>query len=88
MTALCQNYHGGYDCECNAIGYYKVNNKGECKPSKTFAGKITIENLVYQSSYKIKSAGDFYDLKEMFEETVNGKFKESSVRQYYYGCRV
>lgn len=29
--SLCQNYHGGYDCECNAIGYYKVNNKGECK---------------------------------------------------------
>ena len=39
--------------------------------SKTFAGKITIENLVYQSSYKIKSAGDFYDLKEVFEETVS-----------------
>ena len=29
--SLCQNYHGGYDCECNAIGYYKVNNKGDCK---------------------------------------------------------
>ena len=29
--SLCQNYHGGYDCECSAIGYYKVNNKGECK---------------------------------------------------------
>ena len=29
--SLCQNYHGGYDCECNAIGYYKVNNKGACK---------------------------------------------------------
>ena len=27
----CQNYNGGFDCECKVPGHFKVNANGTCK---------------------------------------------------------
>ena len=29
--SLCQNFLGGFDCECNEPGHFKVNVNGKCK---------------------------------------------------------
>jgi len=36
--SLCQNYRGGFDCECNEPGHFKVNINGKCK-RKCYVGK-------------------------------------------------
>ncbi|XP_068670511.1 uncharacterized protein [Montipora foliosa] len=86
--SLCQNYLGGFDCECKDPGHYKVNVNGRCKPCETFSGTLTISNKEWNFPLKNKSTEDFYDMKEDFETTVNDELKKSSVGEYYYGCRV
>lgn len=29
--SLCQNYHGGFDCDCEVPGHFKVNINETCK---------------------------------------------------------
>lgn len=84
----CQDYHGGFDCECKVPGHFKARFNESCKPSKTFRGTLTITNKVFGSSLQNKTTGDFFDFKEEFETTVNQEFKKTSLNQYYYGCRV
>ncbi|KAL9967947.1 hypothetical protein ACROYT_G026261 [Oculina patagonica] len=84
----CQNYHGGFDCECEVPGHFKVNADEKCKPCKTFRGALTVTNKIYRTSHKDKSTESYFDFKKDFETTVNEEFKKSSVKQFYYGCRV
>lgn len=86
--SLCQNYLGGFDCECKDPGHFKVDVDSNCEPCKTFSGTLTISNRELSLPLKSRSTEDFYDMKENFETTVTNELKKSSVGEYYYGCRV
>jgi len=86
--SLCQNYFGGFDCECKVPGYFKVNINENCKACKTYSATIVITNMVYRSYLKDKLTDEYFDTKEQFEATVNEGFRKSSIKQLYYGCRV
>ncbi|XP_068718781.1 uncharacterized protein [Montipora capricornis] len=88
VDSLCQNYLGGYDCECKDPGYFKVDVNENCEPCETFSGTLTINNREWNFPLKNRSTEDFYDMKEDFETTVNKELKKSSVGEYYYGCRL
>ncbi|XP_068716240.1 uncharacterized protein [Montipora foliosa] len=86
--SLCQNYLGGFDCECKDPGHFKVDVDSNCEPCKTFSGTLTISNRELSFTLRNRSTEDFYDMKEIFETTVTNELKKSSVGEYYYGCRV
>ncbi|XP_068749214.1 LOW QUALITY PROTEIN: uncharacterized protein [Montipora capricornis] len=86
--SLCQNYLGGFDCECKDPGHFKVDVDSNCEPCKTFSGTLTISNRELSFTLKNRSTEEFYDMKEIFETTVTNELKKSSVGEYYYGCRV
>ena len=37
--SVCQNYHGGFGCDCKVPGYFKVNANEKCK------GKLTVSRF-------------------------------------------